>query len=197
MKSRLWYAAILERHLDSTTRCILGYHQNKEKSIDATRRYAGRIGAQRLFAPTPFGSGMIDEGVYGETDHFLECRIDSTVDLPFNRDSYYRPQPYLPHRSWVKLRNAWLCVPDDQHERDAKLICESFHLHLPRLPGLRCLITSRAKPGLRSRSSTSDRCRYSEPCSTQAPLVGELSAVWNVVKFDVFLLNTTGRLGLL
>jgi hypothetical protein len=69
LDSLLWYAQILEIHLDSTVRSI--------------RRHAKNKGNRRLHID------MTEEDVATATDHFLNKPGALSLEFPFNRDEYY------------------------------------------------------------------------------------------------------------
>ncbi|KAK0705707.1 hypothetical protein B0H67DRAFT_499164 [Lasiosphaeris hirsuta] len=97
----LWYAMILEAHLDSTIRSIRRHGLNK-----GNRRRRFR---------------MTEEDVRAGTDAFLERSGPPTVDTPYHRDNYYMLEAYLPNRSWIADRGRWVYVQADQHDRDVQI----------------------------------------------------------------------------
>lgn len=98
LRSPLWYACVLEAHLSSTTGSI--------------RRHAANKGnKRRRFRMT---ADDVDAG----TDVFLERSGPPTLDFPFHRDNYYMLEAYLPSRSWIAEREAWVYVPASQHDVD-------------------------------------------------------------------------------
>ncbi|KAK1830694.1 hypothetical protein QBC39DRAFT_101439 [Podospora conica] len=94
----LCYARILEAHLDSTTRAI--------------RRHAGNKGNRRR------RYRMTDDDLRSGSDAFLGRSGPPTLDIPFHRDNYYMLEAFFPNRSWIKERDAWVYVPEVQHEQD-------------------------------------------------------------------------------
>lgn len=98
----LWYARILELHLDSMVRSI--------------RRHAANKGNQRR----RFLMTKVDEE--SGTDAFLQREGPSTMDVPFHRDAYYMLEFYMPGRSWSKDRGMWLYVPASQHNTDLEIV---------------------------------------------------------------------------
>jgi hypothetical protein len=106
LTSPLWYARILEIHLDSTTRAI--------------QRHAGNKGnRRRRFRVT-------DDDLRAGSDAFLGRVGPPTLDIPFHRDNYYMLEAFFPNRSWIKERDAWVYVPEAQHEQDlARLLASS------------------------------------------------------------------------
>lgn len=100
--SPLWYAVILEAHLNSTIRSI--------------RRHSANKGNRRpRFRMTPADAA-------GETDAFLQRSGPPSADFPFHRDNYYMLEAYLPNRCWMKEDGRWGYMPADQHERDLEQI---------------------------------------------------------------------------
>ncbi|KAK4167478.1 hypothetical protein QBC43DRAFT_376635 [Cladorrhinum sp. PSN259] len=93
----LFYAMILESHLDSTVRAIQRQSQNK-----TNRR-----------AHFPMTSREASSG----TDHFLGRQGPNLFDPPYQRDQYYMLEVFLPGRAWSKTDKEWkyLNVP---HEKD-------------------------------------------------------------------------------
>jgi hypothetical protein len=69
LESVLWYAQILEIHLDSTVRSI--------------RRHAKNKGNRRVHID------MTEEDAAAGTDHFLNKPGALSLEFPFNRDEYY------------------------------------------------------------------------------------------------------------
>ncbi|KAM0530475.1 hypothetical protein ACHAPS_000111 [Verticillium nonalfalfae] len=78
--SPLWYARVLEVHLNSTTRSI--------------RRHAANQGNRRR------RFRMAKEDEMSGTDEFLQRSGPPTMDFPFHRDNYYMLESYLPNRGW-------------------------------------------------------------------------------------------------
>jgi hypothetical protein len=100
LTSPLWYARILEAHLDSITRSIRRHGQNKG---NRRRRFL-----------------MTDEDMRAGTDVFLERNGPPTVDIPFHRDNYYMLEAFLPNRSWISELQKWVYLPADQHDKDVE-----------------------------------------------------------------------------
>ena len=96
----LWYAAILQKHLETTVRSI--------RRHDVARRKQQK--------PTPFD--MSDRDAESETDLFLERKGPPSFEFLWRRFNYDLLETYLPNRRWDKEENRWLYQPDDQHERD-------------------------------------------------------------------------------
>ncbi|KAK1751040.1 hypothetical protein QBC47DRAFT_392111 [Echria macrotheca] len=104
MRKQLWYARLLEKHLDSTVRSIRRHSANK-----GNRRRRFR---------------MTEEDAAAGTDAFLERSGPPTVDLPFHRDNYYMLEAFLPNRSWIADRQAWVYVPLEQHDNDVRMLVQ-------------------------------------------------------------------------
>lgn len=94
----LWYAVILEAHLDSTVRAVRRHSANK---FNKRKRF--------LMTPQNAASG---------TDEFLQQKGPPSLDFPFNRDNYYMLEAYLPNRSWFSEDGRWGYMPAEQHEKD-------------------------------------------------------------------------------
>ncbi|XDG05021.1 hypothetical protein ABKA04_004636 [Annulohypoxylon sp. FPYF3050] len=102
LHSPLWYARLLEAHLDSTTRSI--------------RRQAANKGNKRL------RFRMEKEDMESGLDLFLERSGPPSFDFPFHRDNYYMLEAYLPNRSWSAVRERWMYMPAEQHDVDLQYI---------------------------------------------------------------------------
>ncbi|KAL9947134.1 hypothetical protein D7B24_009306 [Verticillium nonalfalfae] len=103
--SPLWYARVLEVHLNSTTRSI--------------RRHAANQGNRRR------RFRMAKEDEMSGTDEFLQRSGPPTMDFPFHRDNYYMLESYLPNRGWSSDLERWLYMPD-WHERDLHWVSERW-----------------------------------------------------------------------
>ncbi|KAM7189415.1 hypothetical protein V8F20_010145 [Naviculisporaceae sp. PSN 640] len=101
LDSDLFYARILQLHLDSTVRSIRRHSQNR-----GNRRRRFR---------------MTDDDIQGGTADFLERSGPPTVVLPHNRDDYYMLEAFMPNRSWITERNVWVYLPEDQHGKDLEI----------------------------------------------------------------------------
>jgi hypothetical protein len=106
LTSPLWYARILEAHLDSTTRSIRRHSQNK---ADQRPHFH-----------------MTDEDKRTGTDSFLQREGPPTVEYPYSRDFYYMLEAFLPCRSWVAGKQQWAYVSQTQewHEMDLNLLVD-------------------------------------------------------------------------
>lgn len=100
--SPLWYAVILEAHLDSTVRSIRRHTANKGNKRPRFR-----------MTPSDAASG---------TDAFLQMKGPPSADFPFHRDNYYMLEAYLPNRCWLKEPGRWGYMPAEQHENDLEQI---------------------------------------------------------------------------
>ncbi|KAK4150228.1 hypothetical protein C8A00DRAFT_18210 [Chaetomidium leptoderma] len=106
LTSPLWYARILEAHLDSTTRSIRRHSQNK--------------GDRRLHFR------MTEEDMRAGTDAFLQRAGPPTFDYPYSRELYYMLEAFLPSRSWLSAQQKWVYMSQSQewHEKDLEtLVC--------------------------------------------------------------------------
>lgn len=101
LTSPLWYARVLEAHLDSTTRSIRRHGQNKGNK---RRRFR-----------------MTDKDVRAGTDTFLERSGPPTVEFPYHRDNYYMLEAFLPNRSWLTEEQKWAYLPVEQHDKDVEM----------------------------------------------------------------------------
>ncbi|KAF2230656.1 hypothetical protein EV356DRAFT_508439 [Viridothelium virens] len=101
MQSQLWYAHILEQHLNSITRAIT------------------RLSTARRKKP-PYQ--MSSQDVVSETDSFLQRSGPPSYDMPWHRDNYYMLEAYLPNRRWDKEEQRWFYYPDTQHDRDLEWV---------------------------------------------------------------------------
>ncbi|KAI4691113.1 uncharacterized protein J4E84_003404 [Alternaria hordeiaustralica] len=98
----LWHAAILERHLESTTRAI--------------RRHSKNRGNKRVHVE------MTEADAAEETDAFLAKHGPPSLEFPYQRDEYYMLEAYLPNRWWRKQESYWFYTINGQHERDLELV---------------------------------------------------------------------------
>lgn len=98
MREPIWYACILEAHLDSTVRAI---KRNSENKGNRRRRFR-----------------MTREDETAGTDLFLERSGPPTVDFPFHRDNYYLLEAYLPNRGWNGDEGRWMYMDARQHDAD-------------------------------------------------------------------------------
>lgn len=99
--SPLWYALILEVHLDSTVRAI-------------RRQTANKFNKRKHFLMTP-------QDAASGTDKFLERKGPPSSDFPYHRDNYYMLEAYLPNRSWLE-DSRWGYMPAEQHEKDIEQV---------------------------------------------------------------------------
>jgi hypothetical protein len=94
----LWYASLLEAHLNSTVRSV--------------RRHTNNKGNKRRH----FELTRADEE--SGTDFFLTRRGPNTTEIPFHRDNFYMLEVFMPNRGWITEREAWVYVPPEQHRTD-------------------------------------------------------------------------------
>jgi hypothetical protein len=97
MRSPLWYARILEKHLNSTIRSI--------------KRHTNPTNRKPRFQ-------MTAQDCQQETDDFLQRSGPPSHETPYHRDSYYLLASYLPNRVWSKEQQRWKYWADTQHESD-------------------------------------------------------------------------------
>ncbi len=111
----LWYARVLELHLDSTTRSIRRHSLNK-----ADRRPHFHL---------------TEEEMRLGTDVFLQREGPPTFDYPYSRELYYMLEAFLPGRSWVVAHRKWVYVSQTQewHQNDLAMLVRMDatrrHLH--------------------------------------------------------------------
>jgi hypothetical protein len=97
----LWYARLLEEHLQST--------------ISSIRRHTNNKGNKRPRFP------MSQDDARSEMDWFLERRGPPSMDFPFHRDNYYMLEAYLPNRGWNSEEQRWKYMPS-LHYRDVEMV---------------------------------------------------------------------------
>ena len=108
MASRLCYARILEKHLQTTV-----------ETLFRTIRGKKTMHPRRLYHLTPADASK-------ETDEFLERSGPPSYEFPWHRDNYYALEAYVPNRRWSKEQNRWLYYAETQHERDLQWVKEWF-----------------------------------------------------------------------
>lgn len=106
LREPLWYACILEAHLNSTVRSIKRHSENK-----GNRRRRFR---------------MTKEDEQAGTDLFLERSGPPTVDFPFHRDNYYMLEAYLPNRGWNGDEGRWMYMDARQHDNDVAMLARWY-----------------------------------------------------------------------
>jgi hypothetical protein len=104
LTSSLWYARILQAHLDSTTRSIRRHSHNK---ADQRPHFH-----------------MTDEDMEAGTDAFLQREGPPTFDYPYSRELYYMLEAFLPGRSWIAASQKWVYIKQTQewHEMDLGML---------------------------------------------------------------------------
>jgi hypothetical protein len=102
LHSQLWYACILECHLNSTIGSI---HRHGNNKGNKRRRFR-----------------MTIEDAAAESDAFLERSGPPSLDFPFHRDNYYMLEAYLPNRGWNTEAGEWRYMPSSQHDRDVEFV---------------------------------------------------------------------------
>lgn len=107
VKQPLYYAAILEKHLNTITTTILRFAKWKKPGTKAK---------PRLYHLTDWD---VDAG----TDAFLDRSGPPSYDFPFHRDNYYSLEAYLPNRKWGN-DGKWHYYPGPptQHEKDLEWV---------------------------------------------------------------------------
>jgi hypothetical protein len=99
---RLWYARILQSHLNSTVGSIRRHSKN---SGNKRRRFR-----------------MTGEDAAMEDDIFLERSGPPSTDFPWHRDNYYMLEAYLPNRGWNSEVGEWRYMPNSQHDKDVGFV---------------------------------------------------------------------------
>ncbi|KAF1846042.1 uncharacterized protein K460DRAFT_286403 [Cucurbitaria berberidis CBS 394.84] len=102
VENSLWYARILEAHLDSTRRSISRHGKNK--------------GNKRIHV------AMTEADAESGTDSFLAKHGPPSIEFPYQRDEYYMLEAYLPNRWWKKVEGRWVYNIAGHHERDLELV---------------------------------------------------------------------------
>lgn len=97
--SSLWYARILELHLDTTVRTVARHYKNPKEGVKV-----------------PFE--MTPDDAKSMTDSWLERQGPASYEFPFRRDVYLGLTTFIPSRRFSKEQQKWLYQPEDQHLRD-------------------------------------------------------------------------------
>lgn len=101
----LWYARLLEKHLDTTTRTIVRHSKiYRKQGIPLAE---GPV-SKRLYRLSP-------DDIATGTDAFLQRSGPPSYEFPYHRDKYYTLGAYLPNRRWENLR--WMYY-GDLHDTD-------------------------------------------------------------------------------
>ncbi|EAQ84292.1 hypothetical protein CHGG_10696 [Chaetomium globosum CBS 148.51] len=110
LTSSLWYARILQAHLDSTTRSIRRHSHNK---ADQRPHFY-----------------MTDTDMRASTDAFLQREGPPTFDYPYSRELYYMLEAFLPGRSWIAASQKWVYIKQTQewHEMDLGMLANMDQL---------------------------------------------------------------------
>ena len=106
IRSPLWRARILERHLNTTVRTIV--------RSAAIRKKNGPLETE--VNPSKRLYHLSKDDIAPETDTFLERSGPPSFEFPFTRDNYYTLVSYLPNRRWDE--GGWLYYGEMMHERD-------------------------------------------------------------------------------
>lgn len=110
----LWYARILQAHLNTTVKTIVRQAAIRRKNRSPIRDVPA---SNRLFH-------MSGADVASETDAFMQRSGPPSFEFPFTRDNYYTLASYLPNRRWDEGK--WIYY-GDLHERDvawAKMVAD-------------------------------------------------------------------------
>jgi len=108
MSRPLYYAAILEKHLATTTGTILRFSKWKKQGATSSK--------PRLYH-------MTDWDVARGTDAYLDRSGPPSYDFPFHRDNYYSVEAYLPNRKFgADGKWYYYALPPTPHERDLEWV---------------------------------------------------------------------------
>lgn len=124
LKDSLWYARILEAHLDTIVRTMRRWQRYPRDQSKPDYK-------------------MTKEEAASGIDAFLGRRGQQTIEFPYRRDVYFHLEAYMPNRRWDHEKQAWRYVYAGSHERDCEWVLEN-HMDL-KLP-LGCRIRDSA-PG--------------------------------------------------
>ncbi|KAF2094786.1 hypothetical protein NA57DRAFT_60205 [Rhizodiscina lignyota] len=113
IRSTLWYALILERHLDTTVRTIRRYKRTGKSTV-------------------PYD--MTAEDADSGTDRWLERKGPDTYEFPWRRDTYYHLEAYVPNRKYSSEQHKWLYQPASQHDRDIEWALSFHERHRSQIP---------------------------------------------------------------
>lgn len=111
LTSPLLHAAILERHLRTTSSTIL-------------RR--SKYTKQRPVLPEHRAYQLSYAESEDEADAFLARKGPPSYEFPYHRDNYYNVEAYVPNRKWSKDEEKWLYYHGTQHERDLEWVVARF-----------------------------------------------------------------------
>lgn len=123
----LWYARLLEKHLDTTLKTIVRHATIRRKQgPPVTVPISGRL--YHLSA----------QDILAETDGFLGRSGPPSYEFPYHRDKYYTLGAYLPNRRWEDdtwlyygdLHNTDIAWTKRNAEREAALAEEMAQLSL-------------------------------------------------------------------
>lgn len=101
LKDSIWYARILEKHLDTIVR-------------------TGRRWRKYPRDPNRPDYRMTEAEAMSGTDSFLGRRGQQSLEFPYRRDTYYHLEAYMPNRKWDHEKATWLYMPATQHDRDCE-----------------------------------------------------------------------------
>jgi hypothetical protein len=101
----LWYARLLEKHLDTTVRTIVRQSAVYRKGGPPVTDVPS---TQRLYH-------LSADDIAGETDSFAQRSGPPSYEFPFHRDKYYTLGAHLPNRRWDEGK--WIYY-GDLHDTD-------------------------------------------------------------------------------
>lgn len=116
MNSRLCYAMILEKHLQTTVQTILRTIRSKKTMHPRLLYHLTGAQAQK------------------GTDEFLERNGPNSYEFPWHRDNYYGLEAYVPNRKWSKEQERWIYYAQGLHEKDLQWVKERFTPTTPQAP---------------------------------------------------------------
>lgn len=113
MDHPLTYAAILQKHLDTTTSTILRSSRWRRKGEDPS------VVKPRLY-------GMTDVEAASGSDAFLARKGRENFNPIYMRDQYYSLEVWMPNRKWDREEERWRYYAKPQHDNDVKYVAERF-----------------------------------------------------------------------
>lgn len=122
LQNTLWYALILEKHLDTTVRTIQRYRRSGKAFLSQNQKTRDKNGrpVQRYIpvdkSAAPYD--MTNEDAKSETDQWLDRQGPPCYEFPWRRDVYYALETYLPNRRYDSKKGTWLYYQVNQHDLD-------------------------------------------------------------------------------
>lgn len=113
MHHPLTYAAILQKHLETTTSTIIRSSKWRRKGENPN------IVRPRLYDLTD------DDAEHG-TDAFLARKGRENFNPIYMRDQYYSTEVWMPNRKWDREDECWRYYAKPQHDNDMKWVVDRF-----------------------------------------------------------------------